>query len=179
MPRRISASSAGRAAARVRADVERRLADVQPRRVHADLDRRVAAHCARGARGCRRSPPACPSPARPAAASRRRARRRAAAPAWSSRRPRSAGAAAAPAAAAGRRRARVQVGAVVLRELVGERGGDQRRSPRRAACRGGAKSTPRVGELASRWPAPTPRMTRPPESASSVANAFAVTSGWR
>ena len=36
------------------------------------------------------------------------------------------------------------------------------------------KSTPRAANSASRCPAPTPRMTRPPDSASSVANAFAV-----
>ncbi len=42
-----------------------------------------------------------------------------------------------------------------------------------------AKSTPRAANSASRCPAPQPRTTRPPESASSVRNALAVASGWR
>ena len=41
------------------------------------------------------------------------------------------------------------------------------------------KSTPRIWNSPSRCPAPTPRMTRPRDSASSVQNAFAVTRGCR
>ena len=42
-----------------------------------------------------------------------------------------------------------------------------------------ANGTPSASNSPSTCPAPTPRITRPPERWSSVANAFAVSSGWR
>ena len=41
-----------------------------------------------------------------------------------------------------------------------------------------AKSTPSSANSGSTWPAPTPAIARPPDSASSVPNALATSSGW-
>ena len=164
-----------RARARVRPEVERRAC------------RRRATRCWRRSRSARRRAPAggargssaiCAGQLvaeralrQPAVAARGGApqRRRACC-----RRPRSAAAAAAPAAGGARRRAPCQTRPVVLRVLVAERRRDDVDAPRRAACRAARSRRRASANSPSRWPAPTPRMTRPPESASSVANAFAV-----
>ena len=101
------------------------------------------------------------------------ARPRVAVRACPNRRSRSAGAAAAPDAGLGRRR-RIPTRTVVRRPLVEPRTDDRVASVTAPRSLNG---TPSASNSPSTWPAPTPKRSRPSESASTVANAFAVWSG--